>query len=383
MALLPIFAPYALSSDRLNVVSYALAGSKVDRSGVDDASAALSGAIEDANSRVQKGDPTCVYVPAGTYRIASPLPAFLGPGCIEGDGSSQSIIYVDPKFIGNLFSWSEAWVVTRPGPRIVGLGIRGERSAHNSQNAFVFFDRNDEVFMDDVEVTNLHGRALYSGATSKVPEAYMRESHMRSLRFFGDGAPGVPVVEFSSEGSGQTDATNELRLSQVDIYAPQGPGLVIRNNGTGSVRNITIESLRVEGAENGKVAADLLTIGDAVMRGSVNNIRFSNLELIDPYPGYAAMHILAAPNGSAPYQIAAEGFIGGGLPLGVGLRIDAGRTSTFRLSGLHTLDTNVVVGKGVSGIELDGSGQEATWTYRVDSSSSNSIVVPARRTGIP
>lgn len=378
-AIVVLLMSQTFAADRFNIVDYAPAGTAVDRTGKVDASQALAHAIAAANEETARGEPACVYLPAGVYRIALPPPAFVRAGCIAGDGSSQSIVSIDPMFSGDLFSWSEAWIVTTPGPRVVGLKIVGDKNVKALQNAFVFYDRNDQLYMDDVDVWYLHGRALYSGVTKNAPQAYMRESHLRSLRFFEDGAPGVPVVEFNSQGSGATDATNEIRMSQVDIYGSRGPSFVIRSEGAGVVRDITADALRIEGLEQGGVAADLLTIGDPVMKGRVNNITLTNLELIDPYEGYAALRITAAPGVPAPYQITVQGSIGGGIPKGQGLRIDAGRTSVFRLSGIHTFDTNVWIGPHVSGIVLDGAGQEANWTYKIDPTSANSISTPALR----
>jgi hypothetical protein len=366
----------AYAADRLNILDYAPPGEKVDRTGGADASQALARAITAANVFTARGEPACIYVPPGTYRIATPPPAFIRAGCVTGDGPSQSILLLDKSFTGDLFAWSEAWVVTTPGPRVVGLSIRGTKGATAAQNALVFYDRNDEVFIDDLDVTDVHGRALYSGVTKATSQAYMRESHMRSLRFFGDGAPGVPVVEFNSQGTGQTDATNEIRMSQVDIYAPAGPGFVIRNKGGSSIRSITVAELRIEGLENGTVAADLLTIGDTVMGGNVNDVRLVDLELVDPYPGFAALRLTAPADGIAPYHVAVSGIIGGGMPNGQGVRIDAGRNSVFHFSFIHTLDTNVVIGPGVSNIILDGDGDEASWSYRIDPRSIKAVRVP-------
>ena len=375
------FAAHA--ADRPNILDYAAPGAPVDRTGHADASQALIDAVTTANVTTATGGPACVYIPTGTYRILRNPPQFARAGCVKGDGSTQSTIVLDPAFAGDLFTWSEAWWPTTPGPTVVGLKIVGSPGAASQQNALVFYDRNDSVFIDDVTVNGLPGRALYSGVTKHVPQAYMRESHMRSLRFFEDGAPGVPVVEFSSEGSGNTDATNEIRLSQVDIYGARGPSFVIRNNGSGRVRAITAEALRIEGSENGNVAADLLTIGDPVMKGNVNSITFTALELIDPYRGYAALRLTAAPGTAAPYQITVQGMIGGGLPHGEGLRIDAGRASVFRFSAMHTEGTNVVVGRGVSEVVLDGGGREACWTYSIDPTSEAGIATPVLAAGNP
>jgi hypothetical protein len=260
--------------------------------------------------------------------------------------------------------------------------IEGVAGATHPQNALVFYDRNDQVFIDDVQVWGVHGRALYAGVCKHEPAAYMRESHLRSLRFFKDGAPGVPVVEFNSQGTADGDGTNEIAISQLDIFGPAGPGMVIRNNGGSGVRDFTIEALRIEGWQSGTGQGDLLTIGDARMRGNVNNVRLTDVELIDPQAGYAALRLTAAPGAEAPYQVTFGGLIGGGAPRGEGLRIDAGRTSVFRFSGIHSFGTNVVVGRGVSQVVLDGGGQEARWSFRVDRSSAMGVSFPVIQNGL-
>ena len=379
---LALFPPRgAQAADPLNILNFGPAGAAVDRTGKEDASQALSNAVTAANVFTAKGEPACVYIPPGRYRISQSPPQFARAGCVKGDGPTQSIIVVDPKLSGDLFTWSEAWIPTTPGPTVVGLKIVGNKDTDHIQNALVFYDRNDEVFIDNVEVDDLHGRALYSGVMKHTTAAYMRESHMRSLRFFGDGAPNNPVVEFSSEGSG--GATSEIALSQIDIYGSNGPSFVIRNNDQISVRDISVNALRIEGTENGTTAADLLVIGDSIMKGNVNSVTFNELELIDPYPGYAALHLLAPSGAAVPYHINVRGLIGGGLAHGEGVRIDAGRSSVFELSALHTEGPNVVVGPGVSDILLDGYGDEACWTYRIDSSSRHGIITPVRQEGDP
>jgi len=379
-----ISVPTSVSAvDHLSVLNYAPPGTQVDRTGVADSSRALANAVSAANAFTSQGQPACVYFPPGIYRIVKAPPPFERAGCVIGDGPTQSVIKIDEKLEGDLFSWSEAWFPTTPGPVIVGIKVLGSRTAVALQNAFVFYDRNDQVFMDNVDVFSLHGRALYSGVTKFTPQAYMRESHMRSLRFFFDGAPGIPVVEFNSQGTGNTDATNEVRMSQVDIFGALGPSLVIRNNGTGRVRNISIDALRIEGSEEGTTAGDLLTIGDPVMRGNVNNITLTALELIDPSKGYAALRLTAPEVAAAPYQIFVQGAIGGGVPAGKGLCIDAGRQSRFLFSGIHTFDTNVTIGRGVSWIVLEGNGLETEWSYKIDPTSAGALLLPVFRSWNP
>ena len=64
-------------------------------------------------------------------------------------------------------------------------------------------------------------------------------------------------------------------------------------------------------------------------------------------------------------------------PYGEGLCINAGRTSTFHLTGIHTIGTNVVIGPGVSQILLDGGGQEKNWTFSIDPASRSGISFPS------
>jgi hypothetical protein len=373
----------ACHAETVNILRVAGATKPLDLSGATDVSPYLITAVTEANRITAAGKPACIYLPSGVYRIVRPPPQFVRAGCVRGDGSTQTIIILDPSFAGDLFSWSEAWANTTPGPTAIGFKIVGASGAKAQQNALVFYDRNDEVFLDDIEVDDLPGRALYSGVTQRTTQAYMRESHIRSLRFFGDGVPGVPVVEFNSQGSGATDATNEIRMSQVDIYGAKGPSFVIRNNGSGVVRSITAESLRIEGPQDGSTAADLLTIGDPVMRGTVEGITFGALELIDPPKGYAALRLTAAPGAAAPYQITVRGAIGGGLAHGEGIRIDAGRSSTFQLSIMHTEGVNVVVGPGASQLMFDGGGREACWTFRIDPRSRAGVSFPVWATSEP
>jgi hypothetical protein len=372
----------AYAADAINLLSYAAPGQSVDRSGQTDASSALASAITAANLVTARGEPACVFIPPGRYRISKPPPPFARAGCVKGEGPTQSILILDKSFEGDLFAWSEAWVMTTPGPTVVGLKVIGNKTTDKLQNAMVFYDRNDNVFIDNVEVEGLHGRALYSGITKNAPIAYMRESHLRSLRFFDDGTATAPVVEFTSQGKGHPDATNAIDLSQVDVYGARGGSFVIRNDGNGVVRSITIEALRVEGSETGSTHGNLLQIGDPLMRGNVNNIRMIDVRLIDPPSGYAAFWMTAAQGTTAPYEITLEGTIGGGVPKGQGLRIDAGRTSVFRLTGINTVDTNVVIGKGVSGIVLDGGGQQRDWTYKVAPSSAGGLAFPLLRYGV-
>ena len=138
----------------------------------------------------------CIYIPSGIYRIASHhLPTFFRNGCVIGDGSLKSILLLNfSSYEGDLFSWSEAWMgksypfhgqtvdlqSQSAGPEVRGLSIVGNRSARTSQNALVFYDRNDFVSVEDVSVHYLRGRCLFSGVTKNSTEAFLRESRFQT-----------------------------------------------------------------------------------------------------------------------------------------------------------------------------------------------------------
>ena len=102
-SILSLLTGGGLSAERFSILNYAPSGAGVDRSGNADASQALARAVAAANEKTARGEPACVFLPAGVYRISSAPPAFARAGCIAGEGSSQSIIAVDPSFSGDLF----------------------------------------------------------------------------------------------------------------------------------------------------------------------------------------------------------------------------------------------------------------------------------------
>ena len=373
-------------------------GAKGD--GVTDDSAALNAAIVAANlktfySTQHVPQPACVYGPAGKYRIVTPPARLQGAGCIMGDGANQTIFNLDASFAGDLFQWSEAWIVYgTSGPKAHGIRINGALNASAQQNALMFYDRNDNIDLADIDIWNVPGRALGFGivkSTTNPPQAYIRESRMRAIRVFNSGAPGVPAVEFATQGTNGPDGTNEVSVSQLDIYGSNGPSLVIRNSSTkgtaaraGIIRQLKFDALRIEGTENGTAPGDLLQIGDATMSGDIGHLSFTNSHLVDPYPGYAALRVASSTAaGAGPSRIYFQGFIGGGVPAGKGLVVDNGNRIKIVVDQIRSNDTNVTVGPNVTGLHLDGNGLETTWTYSIDPTSVAGVSIPLRRSGSP
>ena len=278
----------------------------------------------------------------------------------------------------------------KANPVLRGFTIAGDRTAASQQNGLMFYDRADLVTIDDVTVQYLRGRGLASGITKNQTQAFMRESRITNTRFFNTGAAGVPVVEFNSAGGAGSDASNEIDIDAMGIYAPYGTGFVIRNAGVGTIRAIRATKLRVEGIETNPtgITADLAVLGDLTLTGLVTGVSLRQVQLLDPYAGQAALRVVAAATASQPYQIDVQGLIGGGVPAGSGLVIQAGRNMRFDMTDINTTGPNVTVGPtsaGVGGqIEVTGpAGRENSWTWSVDSSAVNSLLSTPLRTGNP
>jgi Pectate lyase superfamily protein len=371
------------ASDRraiFNVRNYGAKGDAAANDSVAIASAAAAAAATAANGR-----PASLYFPSGVYRLVAALPTFTAPVSVSGDGHAQSVILVDTAFSGDVFSWSDtsdeaAGSVLPPadgaGVEIEGIRIVGDRTTTHLQNAFVFYDRADHVLMQNVDVFYMTGHALYSGVSQRTSQAYVTRSRFHGLRFFNCGSAGMATVDFNSHGGGA--GTSEVSVDALDIFAPYGAGVVIHSDGP-PVHAVKFSKLRIEGLQNGRISSDLLQIGGASLIGSVNHIEFEQTDLIDPYFGFAAIRVAAPDLSSAPYEVRFEGFIGGGLPNGKGVVIDAGRSLLLELRGIHTTDVNVAVASAatVGGpIILNGYGQEGTWTHSIDASSIANVKIP-------
>jgi hypothetical protein len=376
-------------ADRLNLRDF---GAALD--GDADDSPAWIRAIEAANASAAAGRPVCIYVPVGISRIVEPLPMFRGPGCVLGDGSARSIVKVDRAYAGDVFSWSEAWMgpdypmqgstvnlrVRMAGPTVAGIGIVGDRFAPAAQNAFVFYDRADFVSFRDVAAFYLNGRCLYFGVPKNKPVAYMRESKLYEIRFWGCGSANAPAVEFDSVGPGP-DAANEIAVFGMDIIFPHGDGLVIRNSGSGVVRLIQFYQLRVEGVLRPEqpIAGDLVRIGDASRPGLVRSIRIEGFDAEEPYAGHAALRI-TGPTAAAPFDITLTGAIGPGP--GAGVVLEAGRSLRLQLDEIGTSGPKLSVEPRVgSDVQVDGNGAEAAWLEPLAPEARRRLKTPAPAAG--
>jgi len=364
-----------------------------------DDSQALKDSIDAAATvRFTEGKPSYVFMPAGNYlidQISTPLMQ-TGLGII-GEGSNKTNIIVGANYVGDLFRWSEAWgagglsfgtgivgtmqpIDTYTGPKLVGMSITGTLTAATRQNAIMFYDRVDNVFIDDVDVAYLTGRCMASGIRS-IPDypASMRESIIGRMRCSAIGGPGIPAIEFSTEGNG--DAVDEININDINIYANYGDGFVIRNNSTNGnpARNFRINKLRIEGAQWADPGADLLVLGDPGYNGPITGVYINQLVLTTQYPNKAAFRI-TGPADIYFIQVG-SGQITSGLPMGYGLVFDAGRNISIKMANIYSWQTNVTLGGSNAGLFLDLDGGEQWLTYNL--ANPQQLSSPVRRTGLP
>src|SRR5437764_4579865 len=176
----------------------------------------------------------------------------------------------------------------------------------------------------------------------------MTESTFHLIRIFNVVARGVPAVEFTAEGD-LPSATGEIDISQLDIYAPHGPGMVLRAKGAAqTINNFRVSQLRIEGLEGNadNSQGDLLQIGDSRFgAASPRGLSFSQTELLDPYPGFCAVRFDAPNARLSSYSVVMDSLmIGGGTSSGCGINVQAGRNLLFRVYQMNTKAANVIVG---------------------------------------
>lgn len=371
------------------------------RYGHDD-SAGIAAAMTYAAS-LASTQPTAVYFPPGNYLIrGTTLPTFTRvPVGIVGDGAFASNIQVDAAYSGSVFSWDEVWggsgfayagtSLTRlpmnAGPDIHGISITGDRNATTRQDAFNFIDRAQYVTMDDVKVFYLNGSAIRSGQLNLTTESFYYESHFTNLTFFNDGGTNIPVIDLLTTASVQT--ANEDHFIGVDIYAPQGPGVVIRNNNPNTtVRSLWFIKLRVEGQENNPtgLAGDNIQIGSTTDTGAIHGVYFTNLECLSSYFNYSCLHLTASGTSTSPQGIDVQDGNFNGTNNGNPIKIDYGGAINLHINGMYSIPANIVVAASTqtnAPIVLDGGGQESTWTYSIDSSVLPFFAVGHSRYGLP
>lgn len=353
-----------------------------------DDSAAINAAIDAALAYHALGFKANVHFGPKTYIYTTPHARLTKPVGFIGHGSMSTVISLATGLSGDVFSWSEVWLKTTPptysdfGVRLRGFSIVGDRTTSNQQNALMFYDRTDDLLIEDVSVWSVRGRALMTGTPSATSQGYMRESRINNFRVFWSGLSGFPVVEFHTAGAG--DATNCVRVHSMDIFGSYSEGLVIRNkNSAKNIQQMDFHSLRIEGtiSPSPAITADTLVIGDAgaTYLGGISQLNFFGVTLIQPYTGQNALTITAtdATVGTNIYELNFKG-LGMGPGPGGGINIQAGRVLSFEVFENSVSGTKLTIaaaggGKVGAPIGISGPGLNAGSSASIDSTSAQSV----------
>jgi hypothetical protein len=388
----PVFAGGApvngSSTAWISITSYG-----ADPTGANDSAPALSLAQAAANAKYSQGQVACVYFPTGTYLMNSNPTGFTGPGCVIGDGPLKTIVKTGPNLTTSVFSWTDAWIgapgtafpyngttvnipAVRAGPILSDLSIVGNRT-YGQQTAIAFDGHEDFGLIQNVDVFYMNGSAFRTGVPAPgASDAYTRETRLVNFRAFNSGKAGAPVIDLGTLYNGG-ETSNSIDLLNIDIYAPFGTGIHIAPR----TRFIEGTQIRVEGIENNPsgIQADLIQVGDGNSATPPVSVHFKGLTLIDPYVGFAALH-MAGTSSNLAYDYAFEGAIGGGNPLGNGLQLDVGRQGIFRFPANNANGTDLILGANLGSVLIEAGGNQSGWTITNNSGTPTASFFPASGT---
>lgn len=336
-----------------------------------------------------------VVLSARRYRLTRPLPTITSAMTIAGAGSLKSWLMYDPQASGDALSVAETWMGKDPteigplaktvaipdgqstGVTLSGFTLSGSRASRNRQNGIMFYERNDNVLISDVEVRHIKGRGFCSGISRKPqPTSLLRESRIDrfQIRRCGDRDISVPAFELSSDGYRPADdATNNLTITDLLVIYSSGRGIVMENRASHQdMRYITIHGAYIEGADD-----DLWTI-----RGSVTNMEVYGFECNGARNPEAAAITFEASEADAVKRPPRFCYFSGAFgPVSTGIRVRHGKDLAFRITQNGASVSSVTVEAGCTGaVRFEPGGDQRNWKIRVHPSVVHYLTVePGRK----
>jgi hypothetical protein len=378
--------------------------------GIDDDSAALRAAIDAA---VAHGSGV-VELGNGTYRCAQPIGVKISrPISIVGEGAW---LVIDPSLSGDLLSFSNCWYGSdvvglidgstvagspgnavrwpgrgsrKSGVHLQGFKVIGDRATAGTQNGIVFYDRNDDVLIRDVEINFVRGYGLVlSGiASNRAANAasVMRESHIENVhvRWCGDHLTGRPSVVFNSTDKGSAsfdDACNYVEIINLKVIFSDGVGfqtncynLNSNSHSNNRVRLILDSPQNLSGAS---VSGSVASIASGVLTitaggghiGSFSQGQYLNNANV-PLGTYIASQLTGTAGAAGTYQLANNTLDISTLVVASGGAMGTLRTNTpcMQVGGGHVseswdvvINASNTVGTGACGIEFNQNALHAS-----------------------
>ena len=369
--------------------------------GVADDSGALKTCIGLVNSSYALGKPALIHVTTGIYKITNTngtMPCFSRyvPGGIQGDGQHKSYILMDGSYSGSLFCWSDAWegappsTIYNPGPFVPTLDAAGPMvrdvtisgTLAANQSGLVFYDNNDHVLIENVDLFFINGPAISVGHTMNGSLAYMRESTFRHVKSWFGGNSTTAAIQFGATGSG----TGDIVLDDINIYAFSSSGLTFTAPGSSaSIGTFHMLNVRVEGNENLSATGNNINFGLSSDLGVVNGMHAWGTRVVGVPAGKYAISI---DGGQRAFDISLDATTigptsnnntgGGGVFIGNAQGISIGVTGA-------STDQNTVTLSSTSGesIAIQSASGFSGWKYSLASPTPLQLSSPAYVYGIP
>ena len=362
------------------------------------------------NTAAALGRPECLYLPAGNYLtqplnqyMSAPTPgaySSLGYGCWIGDLHNHSNLFIIPstsstingdvlsfvnsnsnssladyantqtfsdlRFLGGHVTINDA---NQGGSGVRDISIIGNRLSVGVQNGIVYYGKTTWAYDDNIIVNFMNGRGFFGGAANSSFYGGFNESVVQNVRLEEDGnvivSAGnpimlIPAFEVSAVGSSApAEGANSDSISNIRIYQPLGPGMMIHNTSSvNAARLFRLNDILIEGggASFTNLGGDLLMIGEPSGNFGVSLIQGRNIELLNPKLGYAALDIVGSTS-SSTYGIDIEGSISGTTTGGNGRGVQIQSCSGCRvlMDGNSSVDYNLVIGTPMAGGVCSGA----------------------------
>lgn len=231
-----------------------------------------------------------LYLGPYFYRMLRPLPRVESPVAIFGVSPAVSGLIVDVTLEGDMISFRETQFnsadvnqattninisTSKIGVQLYGFSIHGNRATTKVQNGIVFYDRNDNFRIENVEVNCIkgHGIAVSGPSTFTPAKSWAREFFVinSQARWCGDSATNRAAWVIDSDNwQAGDDGTNLAELTGIKAIFSDGTAISVdaRNTSTAQVNAIKLEAI-IEGGQGLSS-----TVPGVLLKGGIKSSQF-------------------------------------------------------------------------------------------------------------